>query len=444
MIIFINEKTTLDLDNLPILNLEDANGTVIQHHLNGSQVEMSEDQANKIVDYLESKKQFCWLSSSLAINLQQASMVRLDTSRARLEVQFGHFTWRTPETHPQILEKMMDVYKRQIAELGYVVPSNPEGRLDALTPEQARAEMKSMIGCERAKREITDVMNLMQINALKEEMKLSTQPSARHMAFLGNPGTGKTTFARIVAAQLFEAGIIKENKVVEVRRADLVGGYIGQTGNKTRAKITEALDGVLFIDEAYDLHHLSSGATDYGAEAINEIVPAMENLRDRLVVIFAGYHDETLDMLRMNPGLQSRCPNIIVFEDYDENEWRLILRQMLEKRALSMDAAVEDKAIDILRNEKEKMRKHEFANARHVRNLVEQAEKAMSRRLCSDPKAFNLEKMKSERSRTKLQRALTIKAEDLEGITLILPDKAPERAVIGGFNSRRGAQTASR
>ena len=198
----------------------------------------------------------------------------------------------------------------------------------------------------------------------------------RHMIFKGNPGTGKTTMARIVADILYNMNILKTNKLVEVTRADLVAEYIGQTATKTREVIESALDGVLFIDEAYSL--LGVGENDFGKEAIDELVKMMYDNRDRLVVILAGYGDEMNNVLDSNAGLKSIISNIIEFPDYTVDELMQIAQEMYSEKKYELDEA----ATDALRSKLEAASHEEhFGNVRYVRNLMEASIRKQNSRL---------------------------------------------------------------
>lgn len=201
---------------------------------------------------------------------------------------------------------------------------------------------------------------------------------AKHMAFLGNPGTGKTTVARCLAKKLYENGIIKKNLVVETDREGLIGEYIGHTACKTKKKIKEALGGILFIDEAYALHNGIKDSKDYGPEAIAILVKAMEDYRDELIVIFAGYTNETKKMIDSNIGLRSRIPFITQFEDYDSEELIKIFNLMLKDYK---KYTLQEEAINVLEEYFNKKRNEEnFANARVVRNSLEKILLVQSRK----------------------------------------------------------------
>ena len=191
--------------------------------------------------------------------------------------------------------------------------------VDDRTPEQrladARAKLDRLVGLEAIKDQIETLTNFLKMEAQREKEGLPTTRPSLHMAFVGNPGTGKTTVARIVAEIYGALGILEKGHLIETDRSGLVAEYAGQTGPKTNAKIDEALDGVLFIDEAYTLID-ESGQDQYGREAVQTLLKRMEDQRDRLVVILAGYPVEMRKMIRSNPGLSSRVGTTMHFDDY--------------------------------------------------------------------------------------------------------------------------------
>ncbi len=196
-----------------------------------------------------------------------------------------------------------------------------------------------MIGLDNAKREIRQNISIARFNKLKEELKIPTKPISRHMVFTGNPGTGKTTFAREVAKAYHALGFIDGDEVHEVKREDLVAGFIGQTAIKTMDEIKKAAKkGVLFIDEAYSLSRdTSSDGKDFGKEAIDTLVAAMENMREKLIVIVAGYPEPMKAFIGSNPGLKSRFLTYIQFDDYGMPQLDKILDSMLEDRGYTME-----------------------------------------------------------------------------------------------------------
>ena len=167
--------------------------------------------------------------------------------------------------------------------------------------------MHHLVGIENVKQKVQEFIDLAQLNKKREEQGQRNADFTLHSLFLGNPGTGKTTVARIIGNVLYEKGVIRGNRCVEVSRSDLVAGFVGQTAIKTREVLESALGGVLFIDEAYTLS--SGGNNDFGQEAINEILKFMEDHRRDIAIIFAGYSDEMKEFLSTNSGLVSRIPN---------------------------------------------------------------------------------------------------------------------------------------
>ncbi len=190
---------------------------------------------------------------------------------------------------------------------------------DDRTPEQrladAKAKLDRLVGLDAIKDQIQTLSNFLTMERLRQKEGLPTTRPSLHMAFVGNPGTGKTTVARIVAEIYGALGVLEKGHLVETDRSGVVAEYAGQTGPKTNAKIDEALDGVLFIDEAYTLID-ESGQDQYGREAIQTLLKRMEDQRDRLVVILAGYPNEMNTMIRSNPGLSSRVGTTMTFDDY--------------------------------------------------------------------------------------------------------------------------------
>lgn len=230
-------------------------------------------------------------------------------------------------------------------------------------------ELNSLVGLEAVKEEIQSLVNLIKVREMREKLHLPSMDMSYHMVFTGNPGTGKTTVARLVAKIYRELGILSGGQLVETDRSRLVAGYVGQTAINVREIVEQALGGVLFIDEAYAL--ISPDASnDYGSEAVDTLVKMMEDHRDDLVVIVAGYTEEMKHFLRSNTGLISRFNKFISFEDYSRQQLLDILNVMAGKTGMSVeDAAV--KKLDLRLAAMDAQERKDFGNARGVRNIFE-------------------------------------------------------------------------
>lgn len=228
-------------------------------------------------------------------------------------------------------------------------------------------ELNELIGLSSVKQELESLRNLIKIQKMRTQQGLPNTNMSYHMVFTGNPGTGKTTVARIVAGIYKEIGILKKGQLIETDRSGLVAEYVGQTAPKTNAKIDEAMDGVLFIDEAYTL--VGEG-NDYGAEAIATLLKRMEDNRNRLVVILAGYTNEIKEFIESNPGLQSRFNRYIQFEDYNADELVLILKSLLKKSHYKIKRDAFEWISEYIRT-KVMLKDENFGNARFIRNVFE-------------------------------------------------------------------------
>ena len=303
------------------------------------------------------------------IILQQMEVIRsmAENNLKRMESDF----WGDPRPAAPAGEKKpegKDPAPKQSAKTGASAASAKEE-----TPppsekiEDLVKELESYIGLTGVKQEVKNLINMVKVHKLRRENGLPTEDLSLHMVFSGNPGTGKTTVARIMARIYRSLGILSKGTLVEVDRSGLVAGYVGQTALKTKKVIEKALGGVLFIDEAYALN--GSSENDFGQEAIDTVLKAMEDHREDLVVIVAGYTELMEDFIHSNPGLESRFNRFLLFEDYSLDEMMGIFRMRCDKGQYTLDADAEEAVRQFI--PEENTHPETFGNARGVRNLYE-------------------------------------------------------------------------
>lgn len=257
--------------------------------------------------------------------------------------------------------------------------------------EEIFSQLNELVGLESVKQVLKDLVSLMEFKN-KTQDKIKIKDTNLHMVFLGNPGTGKTTVARMVAGILYNLKYISQNKLIEVSAKDLVAEYVGQTGPKTMAVVEKAMGGVLFIDEAYSLASKQGEGNSFNEECVATLIQAMENYRDNLVVIFAGYSKEMQDFLKTNSGIVSRIGYTLTFEDYTVEQLITIFKSMITKAGFEIDEKAIEKAKKIIEEYKDT---ENFGNARFVRNLYEKTVIKHAAN-CKDKKALRLLKKITE------------------------------------------------
>ena len=309
------------------------------------------------------------------IILQQRDLIRSMTERnlRSMDTDF----WGTPlmekkTNQPPISEKS----EKPASQTQAAKPEEKEEIPPKEKIEDLLAELDSYVGMDAIKTEVRSLINMVQVYKLRREHDLPTTDMSLHMVFSGNPGTGKTTVARIMSRIYHSLDILSKGQLVEVDRSGLVAGYVGQTALKTQKVIEKAMGGVLFIDEAYALNGKSEN--DFGQEAIDTILKAMEDHRDDLVVIVAGYTELMDRFIHSNPGLESRFNRFLMFEDYTPEQMVAIFKMQCKKGCYVLAQGTEELVRDFIAEESAD---DSFGNARGVRNLFEHILVAQNNRL---------------------------------------------------------------
>ena len=312
------------------------------------------------------------------IILQQMDLIRSTTERnlRSMDTDF----WGTPlmenrTARPQKSEKTEEPEKAA-PQTQAAKPEEKEEIPPKEKIEDLLAELDSYVGMDAIKTEVRSLINMVQVYKLRREHDLPTTDMSLHMVFSGNPGTGKTTVARIMSRIYHSLDILSKGQLVEVDRSGLVAGYVGQTALKTQKVIEKAMGGVLFIDEAYALNGKSEN--DFGQEAIDTILKAMEDHRDDLVVIVAGYTELMDRFIHSNPGLESRFNRFLMFEDYTPEQMVAIFKMQCKKGCYVLAQGTEELVRDFIAEESAD---DSFGNARGVRNLFEHILVAQNNRL---------------------------------------------------------------
>lgn len=294
------------------------------------------------------------------------------------------------EISAQAKEQFLQVKKR-ILEREQKEKEAHEKRIQELLDE-----LNSLVGLGNVKEEIQSLINLIKIRKLRSQMNIPEMDMSYHMVFTGSPGTGKTTVARLVAKIYKELGILSEGKVIETDRSGLVAGYVGQTAMKVHDIVEQALGGILFIDEAYSLVN-PDVPNDFGSEAVDALVKLMEDHRDNLIVIVAGYTEEMKTFLKSNTGLISRFNKFIEFKDYTKKELVEILEVMTKEAGLEIEEDAKKRVLNILYHKKGQ-EWAEFGNARGIRNFFEKIVMNQANRLVKmeNPQKEDLITLKKE------------------------------------------------
>ncbi|MFC7441503.1 AAA family ATPase [Laceyella putida] len=239
-------------------------------------------------------------------------------------------------------------------------------------------QLDELVGLTKIKEFVKEIYAWLEVGKRRQAAGLAVDQQVLHMVFSGDPGTGKTTVARIIGKLFKEMGVLSKGHLIEVERADLVGEYIGHTAQKTREHVRRALGGILFIDEAYSLAR--GGDKDFGKEAIDTLVKSMEDYKNEFVLILAGYSHEMEQFLRLNPGLPSRFPIHLSFPPFTLAELMDIAENMVREREYRLSLGAKEKLKKHLQEEMRRNQVH-FGNARYVRNLIEQAVRLQAVRL---------------------------------------------------------------
>ena len=337
--------------------------------------------------FIDSAVKLDALSNSSALITNCAQSIVSDTDKRENVIRLCNELDRIidlDECNKNVIALANNVNDNLIKYLGYsdltiLVNGKDEAYEDVSTLAENMEELEKLVGLADVKKQVKDLVAFQLVNQRRISNKLKPSKRTLHMAFIGNPGTGKTTVARIIGKMYKKLGLLSKGHFTEVSRTDLIAGYQGQTALKVKNVIDKAKGGVLFIDEAYSITE-NDHSDSYGRECLTELTKALEDCRDDLVVIVAGYTEPMRKFFESNPGLQSRFNTFIVFEDYTENQLMDILLGMCREGDYELDSEAKDEITKFL-NKAVEEKDDNFSNGRFVRNLYEKLIMNQARRV---------------------------------------------------------------